>query len=275
VTRSDTRDAPAIAAGFPAGLRQDAEAVARRLPASEHPAIGCFSAIVDDEAVYIPYRIYNPELSGAELTALTPTQQLIARCVYTRHHDGHVRQRCCEQIIGSPHTWIAPYVVYLAGEYVVEIADFILGELDEDRSGFGVVCGQFSVANPALLEIVRQRAVSYWDCYYRAAYSRDSYPGLAVIAALERAATRARTQDSPQRRSQDRRSQWERAEEARHAAAGRHGRRGHRCQTCRGTGRVPGATPRRGSTGYSSRFGACPECGGSGYVDDEAGPDAP
>jgi len=66
----------------------------------------------------------------------------------------------------------------------------------------------------------------------------------------------------------DRISWWEKREAERQAASGRHGRGGHRCRTCAGTGRVPGATPRRGGTGYSSGFGACPECGGSGYVDD-------
>ncbi len=50
--------------------------------------------------------------------------------------------------------------------------------------------GAFAAANPEFVGRPRQRAVSYWSCHYRARYSRDAYPALAVVAALERAGAR-------------------------------------------------------------------------------------
>jgi hypothetical protein len=68
----------------------------------------------------------------------------------------------------------------------------------------------------------------------------------------EARATRERTE-----RDRERHSYFERREAERHAASGRHGRHGHRCPTCRGE--------------YWPGTLSCPECGGSGYVDDDAG----
>jgi hypothetical protein len=58
---------------------------------------------------------------------------------------------------------------------------------------------------------------------------------------------------------------WEQMESERYRASGRHGRKGHRCPLCRGSGQVPGISKQRG-TGMGSNFGACPECGGSGHI---------
>lgn len=65
----------------------------------------------------------------------------------------------------------------------------------------------------------------------------------------------------------DRLAAWERSEQERFAASGRHGRKGHRCAECRGSGQVPGVVKQRG-TGMGSTFGTCPECDGLGYIDE-------
>ena len=56
---------------------------------------------------------------------MTPHQQLIAGCIYSRHGDGHVRERSIARIIGSSQPWVVPYVLQPLGEYVVEICELI------------------------------------------------------------------------------------------------------------------------------------------------------
>ena len=42
----------------------------------------------------------------------------------------------------------------------------------------------FLAQNPGFAELTRQRAISYWSCYYRARHSRDTYPALVALARL-------------------------------------------------------------------------------------------
>ena len=39
----------------------------------------------------------------------------------------------------------------------------------------------------------------------------------------------------------------------------------HKCRTCHGKGRVPGMVKTEG-WGMGSRYGTCPDCGGTGYI---------
>jgi hypothetical protein len=127
-------DTPSLAMGFPRALGDDVAAV--------QPVIrgtidlrGRVEATVSGEQVAFAHRLYNPEPSGERVAALTSTQRLIAHCVYSRHHDGHVRQRHCEQIVRSTAAWVPPYVVRLVGEYVVEIIEMIRDKLGGLETG--------------------------------------------------------------------------------------------------------------------------------------------
>lgn len=43
----------------------------------------------------------------------------------------------------------------------------------------------FLTQNPRFAELTRQRAISYWSCYYRALHaSRDTYPALTALSRL-------------------------------------------------------------------------------------------
>lgn len=68
----------------------------------------------------IPYRIYHDPPALEALQALTPIQQMMLSCWYTRHHDGFLRQRHLDQVIGVPLPWVTPFVVALSGEELVE-----------------------------------------------------------------------------------------------------------------------------------------------------------
>ena len=73
--------------------------------------------------------------------------------------------------------WVAPYVVQLIGEHVLEI----LVAIDHGLPGIAFVdttyhdrYGQFLAANPTFFATTERRVVSYWSRYYRRLHS-DSY----------------------------------------------------------------------------------------------------
>ena len=41
--------------------------------------------------------------------------------LYSRHHDGRIRQAALQSIVRADQDWTAPFIVQLASEYVVEI----------------------------------------------------------------------------------------------------------------------------------------------------------
>ncbi|WP_211244020.1 hypothetical protein [Actinospica robiniae] len=95
---------------FPAALANDVRAVQAIMPPADYaPApTEAFGVSVDGEAISIPYRIHHPEPAHAATQALTPRQTAILGCLYTRHHDGYVRQRHIEQVIRTPEPWTHP-----------------------------------------------------------------------------------------------------------------------------------------------------------------------
>ena len=201
--------APSIGNGVPIPFRQaqraDFEAVLAMLPESRLPWTRSFEVRVYDDVLAIPVRIYNEELPSATLDALPPHQQTIVHCLYTRHHDGFVRQRHLGSVVASEFPWVVPYVVQVVGEYVVEIVNDVLAGLQDlavSGSWQRRLYGRFIRDNPVFLELTRQRVESYWREYYWNSYSRPSarrpasgatggrpiYPGFLVLDALRSAA---------------------------------------------------------------------------------------
>jgi hypothetical protein len=107
---------------------------------------------------------------------------------YSRHHDGHVRQRALRALLDCDEPWTAPFVVQLLGEYVIQIcADiekFTQTALPA-RLAMQASLSAFLMQNPCFAELTRQRAISYWSCYHRALHaSRDTYPALTALSRL-------------------------------------------------------------------------------------------
>jgi hypothetical protein len=152
-----------------------------------------FQVDVRGETVTIPWRIYHDEPVGGSEGSVTPTQQLILHCLYSRHSDGLVRQRHLEQIMESSKPWVVPFVVQLAGEYVLEILDAIglgLPGLAVPGSAQRALYGDFIVRNPEFFARTERRVVSYWSCYYRRRYGTfGTYPGGALVEAFRAAAS--------------------------------------------------------------------------------------
>lgn len=184
-------DVTTLTSAFPTSLGEDVQAAVEIMPSTDLKPTWTFSVSVDGQSVVIPYRLYNDEPTAE--AGLSVTQQLVLDCLYTRHHDGRVRHRRLEHIMGSTQPWVIPFVVQLAGEYVLEIIATIQHELTElDRPGTSqhAAYGQFLARNSAFLAITGQRVASYWNCYFRSSYpERRSYPGHALLMSFQTAAS--------------------------------------------------------------------------------------
>jgi hypothetical protein len=166
-----------LAAAFPAELRSEVTVVTDliRPSTATHPGS---AVVVRGESLNIPYRIHHD--SGDTLfPRLNEVQAMSYACVLTRHHDGHVRQRHIGRLVTSSEPWVAPFVVHLCGEYVIEILAVIEANLSSmDQYVYGV----FFRENATFLKRTHDRMVSYWDCYYRWLYKRKlDYVGFRVF----------------------------------------------------------------------------------------------
>lgn len=160
---------------FPSRVQEDAVVAISTFPKNPY-WFDCFNALVDNQALSIPYRIYHNS-SLVHTDRLGQVQKELVDCLLTRHHDGLIRQAHLTRIVTSRNTWVPPFVVQLLGEYVVQIIRVIeenLGNLDTP------VYAEFLQSNPRFLDLTERRVFSYWDCYYRTV-KRDAYSGFRVL----------------------------------------------------------------------------------------------
>jgi hypothetical protein len=149
--------------------------------------------VVAGEPVVIPMRIYNPEPSPDFIAGLSHLEALVAAGIYSRHHNGFVRQRWLGRLLDADKPWVAPFIVQLLGEYVIEIcydiARFARSELPA-HSALHQHLSAFLHDNPRFAELTRQRAISYWERYYRYHHlSQGMYPALMALSTLSGRAT--------------------------------------------------------------------------------------
>ncbi len=173
--------------GFPVRLRPAVRDVLASVATGEmHPPRYAFKVNCDHETLQIPYRLYyGPDLLRRTLSDAQGIDKLLLACLGTRHYDGYLRHECLTDLLGSEDSWLTPYIVQLAGEYVVEIADDVAhGIVLRDNSLLAV----FARENPNYLATLGRRITSYWSCYHRKAYpNRKDYPGSKVLACLQQA----------------------------------------------------------------------------------------
>lgn len=163
------------------------------MPDATYSPLDPFRVDVQGERVTIPSRLCQDEPAAGWETSLAPPQQVIAHCLYSRHSDGYIRQRHIEQVLESSEPWVAPFVVRLAGEYVLEILEAIghgLPGLAVPGSTQRKLYGEFIARNPAFFVRTERLAVNYWACYYRWKYATfGTYPGSALLEAFRTAAS--------------------------------------------------------------------------------------
>ncbi|MCW4454268.1 hypothetical protein OK348_05620 [Flavobacterium sp. MXW15] len=162
---------------FPALLADDVRIVAPVLSRSQmHPPAGGCRVRVGEDSVDPPYRVYyaRGDLMAAASRGGNPG--LIATCLGTRHHDGFLREECVRKLLRAEEPWIAPYVIQLLGEYVLETGQAIERALPARDLRMHV---GYARSNRPHLETLERRAVSYWNAYYR-----QDFPACRVLANL-------------------------------------------------------------------------------------------
>lgn len=166
---------------FPVAVAHEVVALAELDWTAQHPFRGPFVVAVDRETLQIPERIYTElrTLDAARHLASGPRR--LALYLFTRHHDGYVRQACLEELLGAHDAWAPAYVLRLLGEPVYEVIESIHQRLASiDHAAYA----RFIAANPAFYELTRQRVRSYWNAYRRRTPFADSC-GARVLAVLD------------------------------------------------------------------------------------------
>ena len=129
----------------------------------------------DGSMVRFPYRIYFEDDEYA-YSILDDIEKAIYDCIYTRHCDGHIREKHLERLLSiKMQEWFMPYLLRLSSEYVVEIVELIYKEIKgRDNQRIQIFCHN----NPLLLKRAYTRMTSYWECYYKNQYPEfKSYVG--------------------------------------------------------------------------------------------------
>lgn len=180
-TDKTSRSNEELIRSFPIELSGEVRAVLSVLPEDRYSSgWSFFSVRFGEEFLSVPYRIYF-DLHFLQTVHLTPLQSELLDCLFTRHHDGVVRQKHLERIIRSRNRWVPCFIVPLVGEYVVEILRVIEANLPQVDTG---AFADFARANPDFLAVTAKRVRSYWDCYYRS-IPQEKYPGFLIMDFLK------------------------------------------------------------------------------------------
>lgn len=171
---------------FPEDLSDDVKIVTKFLPIDIYPPHKDkpISIKVGSENITIYSRIYKEELEESQISRLTDVQKLILSCIYTRHHDGFIREKYLKNILADQRPWTVPFVVILLGEYVVELLELVKQNLD--NSATQKLYSNFVFNNPIFWKKTKSRIINYWYIYYRDSFSdKRTYPGVQIIKIIE------------------------------------------------------------------------------------------
>lgn len=191
-------------APFGPELAQDLEIVRNAMPAGPSAQAGEMiaqygpypSLSVPANVIAIPYRVYTKSIPDSDYDLLSATQKAIADCLYSRSDDGYMRQRHLRRIVALQELWVIPYVVAAIGDYVAEVVQEVeagLSELDQTYSWQESSYRLFAEHNTDLIQLVHQRSISYWNCYYSHRFALDDgtelrprYPSFTLLDSIGR-----------------------------------------------------------------------------------------
>lgn len=179
------KDIMIILKAFPSELQKDIRLIFRKISLRNKMYNGGnFEVFVDNELICIPERVYYEELNEDEEVGLSPLQKQILDCIFTRHHDGYIRQKRLNNIFesGKVFNWAIPYVIKLVGEYVLEILNDInnnIGLINQRR------LVEFVRSNPRFILATESRIETYWGLNYRFIFKRDAYIGFKLKEYLQ------------------------------------------------------------------------------------------
>lgn len=115
--------------------------------------------------ICFPARTYFAEKSKAINYALSDRQKMILCCIYSRCHNGFVREKYIKLLLAMNYEeWTIPFIFKVCDEYVIEILETVYARLkgqDTER------IRNFCLENHAESLKSYDRMVSYWNEYYR------------------------------------------------------------------------------------------------------------
>lgn len=164
---------------FPTSLTTEVNSLLDKLDwTTTYKSTECFSINFDSEIINIPYRIYYDE---PDQQKLTDAETFLLNCIFTRHYNGHVREKMLRRIVASNNYLATPFIVQLLGEYVIEILIVIKNNLTLKQLDNFI---KLKNDNPKFFEITEKRVQSYWDCYYKWTIQKTDYVGFNILKDL-------------------------------------------------------------------------------------------
>jgi hypothetical protein len=134
-----------------------------------------YKAHVRGELVDVPQRVIFSKIEEARAAPAY-------LCLLTRSTDGYVREKALRKLLAAKtEFWILPYFFVSLGEYEISISKLVTGASkgvrDELRS--------FAAQNPDLVELIKAKAISYWNEYYKHNWpTYHEYPPFQFIESL-------------------------------------------------------------------------------------------
>ena len=120
---------------------------------------------VNNELVYIPNRIYYKEVNSIKIKSLSETQKTIFYCIFTRSHNGYLREKYVRKLLATDYPqWAIPFIVKLCDDYVLEILTAIY-ELLKDKDTTAIK--QFCLMNKKAVRSCCDRMLNVWYVYDR------------------------------------------------------------------------------------------------------------
>ncbi|APY06789.1 hypothetical protein BWZ20_00070 [Winogradskyella sp. J14-2] len=139
---------------------------------------------IKGEKLKIPVRIYFNEPKKQNEELLTERQKDILNCLYTRHHDGYVREERLKNLSDKPKNWKTPFIIQLLGEYIYELFPIIDKKVNEETLEF---YQEFRNKNPKYWQQTESRIASYWNEYYRFKFPKlKDYLGIEIINRIKK-----------------------------------------------------------------------------------------
>lgn len=171
-----------ILKSFPPNLEKDVQAVLNILKIKEEDINSPKNVvIIKGTSIMIPERIYFNEPIYVNLTTV---QKYILDCIFTRHHNGFIRQHHLQNLLCCKEYWAIPFCFKLLGEYVKEILYDVKTHIENNFENYLCFIGE----NKDFFNKTKSRMISYWNCYYRKTFPKyESYIGSQIFNNLEAA----------------------------------------------------------------------------------------
>ena len=139
---------------------------------------------INGEELKIPVRIYFNEPKEQNEKHLTERQKDILNCLYTRHHNGYVREERLKKLSDKPKNWKTPFIVQLLGEYIYELFPIIDKKVNGETLEF---YQEFRNKNLKYWQQTESRIASYWNEYYRFQFPKlKDYLGIKIINRIKK-----------------------------------------------------------------------------------------